>query len=196
MHGRLLRYEFVGRDVCKVSLFPELREQQKYLRLVRVPVGLPFLLFHHLCSPLLHLPRPDLYRRESENIGLAKKFTRVFPLEDTEKPQETFWPTQQNKMISWGLLSTGTDGNHRTHTVCGPLRLNQSPSQHTSPLKTQLENLSDISQLPVTLFTDHHLYFKHLLLSPKVLKTEFLGTQSTSHDAQLQIGTLTAFLKR
>lgn len=83
-----------------------------------------------------------------------------------------------------------------------------TPSSHPVPipahipLKAHLVNLSDISQLLVTLLilmlTDHHLDFKHLLSFQKVLKMEFLSTQSTSHDVLFRICTLTvaAFFKR
>lgn len=108
-------------------------------------------------------------------------------------------------MVSWGLLSTGTNGNQGTHTVCGPLRLNQSPSQHTAPLKTQLKNLSDISQLPVTLLINVYwpsLVFEAFTFVPKSLEDGV--SQHTVNkpwligEYRLQVGTLTvaAFFKR
>ena len=48
---------------------------------------------------------PSIFYKYESNIGLAKKFVRVFLQNILEKPERTFWPTPCNTRASQVVLA-------------------------------------------------------------------------------------------
>lgn len=103
--------------VCLKGTHARTQGQQKCLRLVGFLSVSCFFCLSCICSPLwpFHLPRPDLYRRESQKIWAWPKSSSFSHREFAENPNK-LWPTQQNRGGFWGLMSFITNGNQGTHT--------------------------------------------------------------------------------